>query len=80
MYNHDLDKDLASEEKGPLGRIFRSIAGAGRAENRAADHSLAQKEAQELYDVTNAKTKQKCFSQKLSFLYICYYLMKILGW
>jgi len=23
VFNHDLDKDMASEEGGPLGRIFR---------------------------------------------------------
>jgi annexin A7/11 len=50
LYNHDLEKDLANEEKGPLGKIFRSIASAGRAESRAVDQGLANKEAQELYD------------------------------
>jgi hypothetical protein len=25
LYNHDLDKDMANEEGGPLGRIFRFI-------------------------------------------------------
>lgn len=50
LFNHDLDKDMAKEEGGPLGRIFRSITSGGRAENRAADLNLAKKEAQELYD------------------------------
>lgn len=51
MFNHDLDKDMAREEGGLLGRIFRSLTSGGRAENRAVDHNLAKQEAQALYDV-----------------------------
>ena len=51
MYNHDLEKDFEKEEGGPLGRIFRSIVSGGRAENAGYDNKLAEKEAQELYDV-----------------------------
>ena len=51
-FQRDLDKDLSDEEGGPLGKIFRSIAGAGRAENMSVDMNIAQKDAQDLYDVT----------------------------
>jgi hypothetical protein len=54
VYNHDLDKDIAHEEGGPLGRIFRSIASGNRPENGAVDNNLAKKEAQELYDVNKS--------------------------
>ena len=53
MYNKDLDKVLADEEGGDLGRIFRSIANGRRPANTSSgvDNDLAKKEAQELYNV-----------------------------
>ena len=52
MFQSDLDHDLAHEEGGALGRILRSIAAGGRAENHSVDMNLAQKDAQDLYDVS----------------------------
>jgi annexin A7/11 len=52
LFKVSLDKDLKGEEGGPLGRIFRSVAGGNRAHTAVGvDNNLAQKEAQELYDV-----------------------------
>jgi hypothetical protein len=42
---------MLNEEGCKLGRIFRSIAAAGRSQSTIVDLQLAQKEAQELYDV-----------------------------
>jgi hypothetical protein len=53
VFNNDLDKDIAHEEGGHLGRIFRSIASGNRSDSRNVDNDLAKKEAQELYDVTH---------------------------
>lgn len=51
MYGTDLEDDLKGEEDGPLGRVFRSLATADRPSGSGVDMGLAQKEAQELYDV-----------------------------
>ena len=51
MFQSDLEHDLAHEECRSLGKIFRSIAKGGRAENHFVDMNIAQKEAQNLYDV-----------------------------
>jgi hypothetical protein len=55
LYNKDLNEDMANEEGGPLGRIFRSISSGGRGQEKRADQELAQKEAQELYDAGEGK-------------------------
>lgn len=49
-YGRDLEKDIKSEEDGPLGRIFRSLASGDRPSGRAVDQALAKAEAQQLYD------------------------------
>jgi hypothetical protein len=46
-----LDEDIRGEQGGPLGKIFRSIAGGGRSTESSIDNELAKKEAQALYDV-----------------------------
>lgn len=51
MYKSDLESDLVNEETGPLGRLFRSLATGGRQTNTQADINLAQKDAQNIYDV-----------------------------
>jgi hypothetical protein len=48
-----LEQDLANEENGPLGRLFRSLATGDRPSGNAVDSALAQKEAQEFYDVNS---------------------------
>ena len=58
MYDRNLEEDLKGEEKGWLGRIFRSIASGGRPTDSNVDSGLAQKEAQELYDVSFNTLKQ----------------------
>ena len=47
----DLEKDIKSEEDGPLGRIFRSLASGDRPWTFNADESLAQEEAKQLFAV-----------------------------
>jgi hypothetical protein len=51
VFQRDLDSDLASEVKGHVGRILRSLASCGRSEAKTVDPELAKKEAQQLYDV-----------------------------
>ena len=46
-----MEKDIANKVDGLLGRIFSSIVSGGRAQNAGYDNKLAEKEAQELYDV-----------------------------
>lgn len=55
LFNSDLDKDIANEEGGALGRIFRSLASGGRSENGNFDLNQAQKDAQDLYDAGEGK-------------------------
>jgi hypothetical protein len=51
VFNKELDQDIAHEEGGVLGRIFRSLAAGGRSESRQVDQELAKKDAEGLYDV-----------------------------
>ncbi len=51
MFNKNLEKEVADEQGGDLGRIFRSIASGNRDDTNSCDLVLAKKEAQELYDV-----------------------------
>lgn len=55
LFRSDLDKDIAGEESGALGRIFRSLSSAGRTQAQNYDADLAQKDAQELYDAGEGK-------------------------
>lgn len=55
LYNKDLDKDIKGEEGGPLGKIMRSVASGGRSGDKNANHEMAKKEAQELYDAGAGK-------------------------
>jgi len=50
LYKSNLEQDLAAEENGNLGRLFRSIISASRPSTFQVDAGLAQQEAQELYD------------------------------
>ena len=43
--------DVAGEQGGDLGRVFKSIASGFRDDSLECDQALAKKEAQELYDV-----------------------------
>ncbi len=54
-YGRDLEKDIKSEEDGPLGRIFRSLASGDRPSGNAVDQGLAHTEAKQLYDVSFKK-------------------------
>lgn len=51
MYNHDLESDLVNEETGLLGRLIRSLATGARSSSNDVDVELAEKEAQEIFDV-----------------------------
>ena len=42
---------MKNEQGGDLGRVFRSIASGGRAENHGFELDMVKKEAQNLYDV-----------------------------
>jgi hypothetical protein len=55
VFGKTLLKELESEEKGDLGRVFRSLASAGREASDRYDINLAQKESQELYDSGQGK-------------------------
>jgi len=55
LYGKSLDKDIADEQSGPLGRIFRSVVQGDRPENRTPDFNQAKKDAQELYDAGQGK-------------------------
>lgn len=52
VYQRELEADLKNEQGGDLGRIFRSIASGGRAENHGFEPDMVKKEAQNLYDVS----------------------------
>jgi len=56
LFNKDLDKNLRSDQGGSLGKIFRSIASAGREDiSVGINKNLAKTEAQELYDEGKGK-------------------------
>lgn len=52
-YGRDLEKDIKSEESGPLGRIFRSLASGERPWSFTADEDLAKEEAKQLLAVNS---------------------------
>lgn len=54
-FKANLEQDLAEEQNGDLGRLFRSIVSASRPSTSSVDSVLAQKEAQELYDAGEGK-------------------------
>jgi hypothetical protein len=49
--NKDLSDDIKNEDGSDLGRVFRSLASGGRAENHGFDPAEVKREAQALYDV-----------------------------
>jgi hypothetical protein len=51
VYGKDLDKDISHEEGGVLGRLFRSLASAGRSQSIHVDYAQAKHEAEQLYSV-----------------------------
>jgi len=51
VFKSDLEHDIANEQNGDLGRLFRSLISATRPSSDSIDFDLAKKEAQELYDV-----------------------------
>ena len=51
LYKRNLDQDIAEEQGGYLGRIFRSIIQGGRPDSGYVDNNLAKQEALELYKV-----------------------------
>ena len=55
MFKKDLEKEVADEQGGDLGRVFRSIASGTRDDSLDLDIALAKKEAQELYDAGQGK-------------------------
>lgn len=46
-----MESDIAEEQSGDLGKLFRALATAARPASNNVDSQLAEKEAQELYDV-----------------------------
>jgi hypothetical protein len=48
-----MEKEIAGEQGGDLGRVFRSLATGNRDTSLNLDIGLAKKEAQELYDVSS---------------------------
>lgn len=55
LFKKDLEKEVADEQGGDLGRVFRSIASGTRDDSLDLDIALAKKEAQELYDAGQGK-------------------------
>ena len=51
MFGKNLDEKVASEQGGDFGRVLRSVASGNRDDSDDVDQELAEKEAQELYDV-----------------------------
>lgn len=51
MYGKSLDEAIAGEQDGDFGRVLRSVASGNRDDSDDVDQELAEKEAQELYDV-----------------------------
>ena len=56
MYGKSLVKEIDGEEGGDFGRILKSITSGNRDDSQNVDASLAQKEAQELYDAGQGTT------------------------
>lgn len=55
LFNKDMDKEVAGEQGGDLGRVFRSLATGNRDGSGNVDLGVAKKEAQELYDAGQGK-------------------------
>lgn len=55
LFNKDLDKEVAGEQGGDLGRVFRSLVAGNRDDSMDLNIELAKKEAQELYDAGQGK-------------------------
>ncbi|RNA07254.1 annexin A13 [Brachionus plicatilis] len=56
LFERNLEEDLENEEGGSLGRLLRSIATGLRPSHSDVDLSLAQEEAQKLYDAGEGKS------------------------
>jgi len=56
VFGKDMEKEIAGEQGGDLGRVFRSIASGNRDDSFDLDLALAKKEAQELYDVSEMRS------------------------
>jgi len=54
-FKSDLESDIAEEQSGDLGKLFRALATAARPASNNVDSQLAEKEAQELYDAGAGK-------------------------
>ena len=68
-FGKNLHEEVSGEESGDLGRIFKSISSGNRDDSTYSDQHLANKEAQELYDVTtNIFTNIKFFLFKVFYL------------
>ncbi|CAF1064004.1 unnamed protein product, partial [Brachionus calyciflorus] len=55
LYRRELEADLSNEESGHLGRIFRSLATGGRAQNHGYDLEYVEQLAQKLYDSSQGR-------------------------
>jgi hypothetical protein len=51
VFGKDLEDDIKDEDSGDSGRVYRSIAAGERPSETRADKSLAEKDAQEFYNV-----------------------------
>ena len=78
-----MEKEIAGEQGGDLGRVFRSLATGNRDTSLNLDIGLAKKEAQELYDVSSIfffvciHTRKTEYLKEMSILWISVRLVKV---